>query len=598
MRGGFGHRMMTGGEEKDFDLRNLDRRILGMVWGYARPYVGTLVLATISMLVVTAATLAAPYLTKMAIDNYILQGDLSGLTSISLIILGVFGLQWFSSYWQTYLSRLAGERIVGDVRIDLYSHVQKMPIDFFKRNQTGDIMSRITHDVNALSELVTNGFVHILNDFLTVFGIVAIMLLLNWELALITFISIPLIVIVMRVLGEKMRNAYREVRERLADLNADVEESISGIRVVQALNREAVNTGEFGRLSRQNLRANLRAVSVVALFSPTRSLSRVLGEGLVLWYWSLAVIGGAITLGVVVAFMQYVRRFFAPLADLSQVYNTLQSAGASLDRITEYLELETPITEAKEPRRPEGGFRGEISLQHVTFAYEETPVIEDLNLEISAGERFALVGQTGAGKTTIVNLLARLYDVDDGRITLDGIDLREIASRDLRRTVGVVPQDVFLFDTSIAENIRYGKPEATDEEIREIARQVHAHDFISRLPEQYDTQVGEGGLKLSGGQRQLVSFARAMLSDPTVLILDEATSSVDAHTEMLIKDALEILLEDRTSLIIAHRFSTLRRANRIGVLESGRLTAVGTHEELVAKSSIYRDLLQKQGMAV
>ncbi|MFO7942678.1 MAG: ABC transporter ATP-binding protein [Bacillota bacterium] len=284
--------------------------------------------------------------------------------------------------------------------------------------------------------------------------------------------------------------------------------------------------------------------------------------------------------------------------DLSQIYNTLQSAGASLDRITEYLELETPIREAQNPRRPEGGFAGEISFRNVTFAYEETPIIEDLDLDIAAGERFALVGQTGAGKTTVVNLLARLYDVDEGRIALDGIDLREIAGHDLRRTIAVVPQDVFLFDTSIAENIRYGNPKATDEDIHRIARRVHAHDFISRLPEGYETEVGEGGVRLSGGQRQLVSFARAMLADPTALILDEATSSVDAHTEMLIRDALKELLKDRTSLIIAHRFTTLRRADRIGVMEDGGLTAVGTHEELIARSPIYRELLQKQGMAV
>ncbi len=587
---------MMSGEEEDFELSQLDRRALRLIWQYVRPYLSTLIAATGAMFLVTLTTLVAPYLTKVAIDDFILPGDLLGLNWILAALLLCYGVNWLASYWQTYLSRLMGETIVSDIRVDLYSHLQKLPIDFFKRQQTGDVMARVTHDVNALADLVTSGFVHLLNDLFTLVGIAAIMLALNWRLALITFTTIPLIVIVMRLLGSRMRQAYHDVRQRLAELNADVEESISGIRVVQALNREAINTGKFSRLSWQNLKANLRAVSVFALLFPTMTFSRVLGEALVVGYGGWGVVQGTISLGVVMAFLGYVRRFFAPLADLSQVYNTLQSAGASLDRIIEYLSIEPSISEPDDPQIPADGFSGEINIEGVTFAYEETPVIKDLNLHIPAGEVFALVGPTGAGKTTVVNLLARLYDTDEGSVRIDGIDVTQLAFDDLRSVISVVPQDVFLFDASIRENIRYGCPTATDEEVEEAARRVHAHDFISSLPDGYDTQVGEGGDRLSGGQRQLVSFARAILADPKILVLDEATSSVDAYTEMLIRRAMNELMRDRTALLIAHRFSTLKRAGRIGVMQSGRLQEVGTHDELMKSSELYRKLVQKQNV--
>ena len=597
VRGGFQGRMMSDKKE-DFRLSQLDRRALKVLFGYTKPYLLQLILATLTMFVVTATTLAGPYLTKIAVDDYIMTRDLTGLNWLVLVMIFTYGLFWVSSYWQTYLASWIGQRIVSDIRVDLFSHLQQLDMGFFHRNKTGDIMSRVTHDVNALADVVTTGFIHVLNDVFTLVGIAVIMISLSPQLALISLLTMPIIVFVMTYLGKKMRSAYRDVREKLAALNADVEEGIAGIRVVQALNREALNTGQFNKLSWENLKANLKAVSLFALLFPTMTFSRVLGEGLVLWYGGWGVVNGVVSLGVMMAFLGYVRRFFAPLADLSQVYNTYQSAGAAMDRIVEYLAVKPSIEEPKHPQLPQGNFTGAFGFNQVSFGYGEHEVVQDLNVSVDAGEVLAVVGPTGAGKTTIANLLSRLYDVDEGSITLDDIDIRDIPLALLRNEIAVVPQNVFLADTSIRENIRYGRLEASDEEVEMAARRVRAHSFITDLPNGYDTTVGEGGARLSGGQKQLVSFARALLANPKILILDEATSSVDAYTELLIQQALGELLTNRTALMIAHRFSTLKKANRIAVFSEGQLNAIGTHDELMQASELYRDLVKKQGIDV
>ncbi|MBS3816137.1 MAG: ABC transporter ATP-binding protein [Candidatus Thermoplasmatota archaeon] len=592
MRGGFGRRIRSDSEE-DFSLKQLDKRALKFMFKYLKRYKLKLFIAILSMAMMTLASLAGPFLIKIAIDEYIMTGNLQGLTLIFFMMVGAYGAYWFFSYFQTYLSNWIGHTVVGDIREDLYDHLQGLPIEFYNERETGDVMARVTHDVNALSDLVSTGFVHLLSDFFIMVGIVVIMLLLNVRLALVSFITIPFIFFVVYYLGKKMRMAYRDVRERLAELNADVEQNLSGIRLVQALNRENINTGKFSKLSWKNLKANLKAATYFSLLFPIMTLSKVFGEALVLGYGGWGVVHGTVTLGVLIAFMDYVRRFFGPLADMSQVYNTYQSAGASLDRIYEYISEESPIKEPEDPEAPEK-IEGEIEVDNVSFGYEKEKVIEELNLKIEAGETFALVGQTGAGKTTVVNVLTRLYDVDEGSIKIDGIDLRKYPKNRLRDIISVVTQDIFLFDTSIRENIRFGRPEADDEEVVKVAKDVKAHDFIEDLPQGYETRVGEKGVKLSGGQKQLVSFARAMLADPKILILDEATSSVDAYTEMLIQDAMEKLLEDRTVLMIAHRFATLDKADRIGVLKDGELIDLGTHEDLIERNDTYRRLYEKQ----
>jgi ABC-type multidrug transport system fused ATPase/permease subunit len=390
-----------------------------------------------------------------------------------------------------------------------------------------------------------------------------------------------------------MRYAYRDVREKLAELNADVEENLSGIRLIQAVNRESTNNKNFKRISWENFKANLKAVSYFALLFPAMNLSKVLGEALILIFGGLSVIKGSLTLGVFLAFMEYVRRFFSPLADLSQVYNTYQSAAAGLDRINEYLKIKPSV---KEPEKPKSKkiVEGKIEFKNVEFAYEERKVINNISLSIKSNESFAIVGSTGAGKTTFVNLLTRLYDVNSGSIKIDDIDLRDFSFKDLRKIIAVVPQNVFLFDTTIRENIRYGNPLATDEEVEETAKKVKAHEFIKNLPLSYEEKVGEGGSRLSGGQKQLISFARALISSPKILILDEATSSVDAYTELLIQEALDILLKGRTSVMIAHRFTTLKKVNRIAVMNNGIIESLGTHDELIKTSKIYRELYTKQ----
>ncbi|MFP3872628.1 MAG: ABC transporter ATP-binding protein [Candidatus Natronoplasma sp.] len=592
MRGGFGRRIRSDGEE-DFSLKEVDKRALKFLFSYLKDHKLKLSLAVITMFMMTLASLAGPLLIKIAVDEYIMVGDLEGLTLIFFLMVGAYGIYWLFSYFQTYLSNWIGHTIVGDIREDLYEHIQSLPIEFYNKHDTGDMMARVTHDVNALSDLVSTGFVHLLSDIFVMVGIVVIMLYLNVRLALVSFITIPFIFFVVYYLGKKMRSAYRDVRERLAELNADVEQNLSGIRLVQAMNRENINTGKFSKLSWKNLKANLKAATYFSLLFPIMTLSKVFGEALVLGYGGWGVVQGTVSLGVLIAFMDYVRRFFGPLADMSQVYNTYQSAGASLDRIYEYMSEGSEIKEPEDPESPEK-IEGEIEFQNVSFSYDEETVIEELDLDIEPGEIFALVGSTGAGKTTIVNILTRLYDIDEGRITIDGINLRKYRKERLREMISVVPQNIFLFDTSIKENIRFGKADASEEEVVEVAKEVQAHDFIEGLPEGYETRVGEEGVKLSGGQQQLVSFARAMLADPKILILDEATSSVDAYTEVLIQDAMEKLLEGRTVLMIAHRFATLDRADRIGILENGRLIDTGIHEELLESNETYRKLYERQ----
>jgi len=592
IRGGFMGRLQA--REENYRLSQLDKGALVLLWSYLRPHAGKLSLALVAMLTVTGTTLLAPYLTKIAIDQCIAKRDLARLTLVAGLYVGAYGLQWLAAYWQGYLSSQVGQRVIYNIRRDLFDRVLRQSLAFHQQKQVGQIISRLTNDVNALADAASTGFLNLTTDFLTLTGIAIVMLWLDVKLALVTFVVIPVVIFAMGYLGKQMRRAYRAVQQEIAAVNAGVEQGVSGMKVVQSLSRESFTIDQFQNSSLRNMRANLRAAMLFAAVFPTMTVTNSLGTALVLAYGGTQVASGAITLGLLIAALGYVRQFFSPLRELSLVYNTYQAAAASLDRISDYLRTAPDIEEPKEPRRPAGGFRGRIEMEDVSFGYGKDLVLRHVNLTVHAGEVVAIVGPTGSGKSTIVNLLTRLYDVDEGAVRIDGVNVRDIAFSDLRRLIAVVPQDVFLFDGTILDNIRYGRPDANEHEVQEAARRAQAHEFIAGLPHGYQSQVGEGGVLLSGGQKQLVALARAVLADPKILVLDEATSHVDVLTESLIQKGMDELLRGRTALVVAHRFSTLRKAARIYVVEEGRVVAEGSHEKLMRGSPVYRDLYERR----
>jgi ATP-binding cassette subfamily B multidrug efflux pump len=604
IRGGFMTRLE--GREEDYRLSDLNRRATGTLWRYLGAYRGRLLLAGVAMLAVTITTLAMPYLAKVAVDGYIARGDVRGLALISLLYLALNGIYWLATYWQRYLSAWVGQHVVYTMRRDLYQQVLRQSIAFHQRERLGQIASRLTNDVDAVAEVASSGLLNLVNDLLSFAGIFIMMAWLNARLALAILVTAPLVILSMGWLGRQMRSAYREVQRALATVNAGVEQGVTGMRVAQSLSRESFTVQQFERLSLQNMRANLRAGLLFAAVFPTMTITNMLGMAVVLGYGGTLLARGQTTVGVLLAFLAYTYRLFGPLRELSLVYNTFQAAAASLERIIEYLvhEPDLPLAQTQPPEtmvRPARNIMaspsnqpGEVRFRGVTFTYGETPVLHDLDLHIAAGETVALVGPTGAGKSTIARLLARLYDVTAGAVLIDGVDLRQIDAVALRRLVTLVPQDVFLFNDTIRENIRYGDPAADDAQVERAARRAQAHPFIEKLPGGYDSPAGETGKLLSGGQRQLLALARALLAEPRVLVLDEATASVDAYTEALIQAALAEIRQDRTLLIIAHRFSTLRQADRIVVIEEGHIVGQGHHEELMANSPTYQRLYRRE----
>lgn len=553
--------------------------------------------ALIMTLFQTAASLSPPLLARRVIDDFLLPGNPAGMLPWIGAYFALYVVSWYFSYQLRLLSQTAGQRAIYDVREQLFSKLISLPLSYHEKQKKGALTSLMMNDVSALSSAVTDGVIGLISDLITLGAMIWIMYRLNPGLTLLLMATLPIVLLAMALLGRRIRHAFREVREKMAELNTQVEENFSGIRVVQSLGVQQRQEQDFFQVSEGNLQAGLKAMVLLALVFPLTSLTTGAGSALLLWYGGRQVMLQSITLGVFVAFLAYLRKFYQPLRNLSDLYNTYLSALASMDRIMDVLDepnplvVTTPYLGVKEP------VRGEITFDKVSFSYDAAdessdPVLDNLTLKILPGEHVGIAGATGAGKTTLASLLMRLMDPIEGQVLLDGIPIYRISREQLHRLIAVVPQQVFLFSGTVLENIRFGKPGASDEEVIQASKKAMAHDMIMGLSKGYETVIGEEGAGLSGGQRQLIAFSRALVKDAPILVLDEATASMDVNLEAQVQTSLEKMMEGRTVLIIAHRLSTLKKLDRICLLSQGRLTACGSHEELLSQSAYYRQLLE------
>jgi ATP-binding cassette, subfamily B, multidrug efflux pump len=586
--------MQTGLHEDEIIGKAYDVRLMRRLLTYVRPYKKQLALSLFLLVAITLLQLAGPYLVKVAIDSYILRNDWAGLNLIIAVYLAVLLLAFLLQYVQVYIMQLSGQRAMFDIRVGLFSHLQKMSLSFFNRNPLGRIVTRVVNDVETLNEMFTQGIVVAVGDLLTLIAIVTAMLSLDARLALLTFLVVLPLLYVTKLYRDLARDAFRNIRANTARLNSCIQENVAGMSTVQIFNRQAENFKRFDRINKENRDEQLKSLIYYAVYFPLIEVFSAIAIGIIIWRGGGEAIQGRIQLGVLVAFIQYVQRFFQPIKDFSEKYNILQAAMASSERI--FTLLDTPEEIPNPPRAVAGPeVKGEVEFQDVWFSYNaEGPVLKGVTFHLKPGESGAIVGATGAGKTSIINLIGRFYDIQRGKILIDGIDIRKMDKGFLRRQLGIVLQDPFLFAGDIEYNIRLGEAGISSERVREAARQANAHGFIEKLPRGYREEVQERGSTLSLGQKQLISFARVLAYDPKIVILDEATSSVDTETECLIRDAFSRLIKGRTSIIIAHRLSTIRYVDKIMVIDKGEIAEMGSHDELLAKNGIYHDLYQLQ----
>jgi len=587
-----------------------DARLMRRLLTYLGPYRRQVAVALLAIVAGSGAALAQPYLIKLAIDGYIAQGRSGELNRLAVLYLGILLVSFAAEYLQTWVMQLTGQRIMFDMRMAIYRHLQRLDLRYYDHNPVGRLMTRVTSDVDVLNDLFTAGVVTIFSDVFTLVGIMVVMLWMDWRLALVAFTVLPLIVLIAQWFRHNVRESYRTVRTWIARINAFLQENITGMPTVQLFRREALNFEQFDAIDRKHRDANVDSIFYYAVFYPAIEAVGALAAALIIWYGGANALAGTLTLGALVAFLQYSQRFFRPISDMSEKFNVLQSAMASSERIFKLLDEPVSIESPKHPVTRPRPAPGHIVFDRVWFAYNATGagrvgragedstepewVLRDVSFEVKPGERFGIVGATGSGKTTLINLLLRFYDVQRGSITIDGVDIRQLDLAEVRELFSLVLQDVHLFSGTIADNIRLGNLTITDERLRRAAEAVHANKFIERMPGGYGAAVAERGSTLSVGQKQLLSFARALAFDPRVLILDEATSSVDTETEILIRDALGALMAGRTTIAIAHRLSTIQDMDKILVLHKGAVRESGTHQELLAARGIYFKLFQLQ----
>ena len=607
-----------------------DARLMRRLLGYMRPYRAGIGLAFFAILGLSILQLAPPYLTKIAIDTHIAAGDVDGLTPLALLLLGVLAASWVLESVQTWALQVTGQRIILDLRRQIHAHLQRLDVAFFDRNPVGRLMTRVTTDVDALNDLFASGVVSVFRDVFMLTGIAIVLFVMDWRLAFVALSVLPLIAAVTQWFRRNARQSYREVRGWIARINAFLQENVTGMATVQLFRREARQFERFDAVNRGCRDAHLASIFFYAVFYPAIEVLGALAVAAIIWFGGAWTLQGSLELGSLVAFVLYSQRFFRPISDLSEKFNVLQAAMASSERIFALLDTPAAVTDPAVPaasaRAPGDGApalvsavpaaarapgdggpalvsavpaaargRGHIRFENVWFAYRgDQYVLEDVTFDVAPGRRVGVVGATGAGKSTLINLLMRFYDVGRGRITIDGVDVRGLPLRGLRSRFGLVLQDVYLFSGTVADNIRLGNPDVSDEDVRRAAEAVHAGRFIASLPAGFETAVAERGATFSAGQRQLLSFARALAGQPPVLLLDEATSSVDTDTERLIQDALHVLMSGRTTIAVAHRLSTVQDMDTILVFHKGRLREQGSHRELLAQRGLYRTLYELQ----
>jgi ATP-binding cassette subfamily B multidrug efflux pump len=579
--------------EEDVLGKAYDGALMRRLLGYLRPYTPQVTVAFFAIVGSSLLQLAQPYLMKIAIDDHIATGDLPGLDWLALGFLAILIGSFVLEYLQTWTLQITGQYVMFDMRMQIYGHLQRIDVQYYDKNPVGRLMTRVTTDVDVLNELFTAGVVSVFGDIFLLIGIIAALAMMDWRLAAIAFTVLPLIVLVTQWFRRHVRESYRQVRTWIARINAFLQEHITGMSTVHLFRRETLTREAFDATNRGHRDANIDSIHYYAIFYPAIEIIGALSTAMIIWFGGNWVMNGTLTIGSFVAFVLYAQRFYRPISDLSEKFNMLQGAMASSERIFRLLDTAPTISSPATPSSPPAT-AGRIAFQNVSFAYNGTDfVLKDVSFDVKPGERVGIVGATGAGKSTIINLLLRFYDVTSGRILIDGVDIREMQLPELRRLFSLVLQDVHLFSGTIASNIRLGET-IPDEQVQAAAAAVHAASFVEAMPGAYQSPVAERGATLSVGQKQLLSFARALAFDPRILVLDEATSSVDTETEMLIRDALRRLMAGRTTIAIAHRLSTIQDMDKILVLHHGQLREFGTHQELLAKRGIYFKLFQLQ----